>query len=143
MGKESEDTLVDELLTPREKGTNPRARCTSKRTKNDPYARKTLKPDDIPAELKHLEDLLIEFWKVKKGTRSQTRWNRLVNKLSQWDDADQRAALTAACNSGWGDVFEQRPQASPFRQSQPEQQHPASKVFKASDQNWPSIGGAL
>ena len=113
LGKESEETP-----------------CKKPKQTGDPYDRKTLKPEQIPDELRHVEDLIIEFWKTKKGSRTSARFQRLINKLSKWDDKDQKAALVAACNNGWGDVFEPKPQASPGsnRFQPPEQRHPQQQI---------------
>lgn len=127
------------LLTSREKGTNPRAKCTSPRTKNDPFARKTLSPDLIPDDLQHISELIREFWSVKKGVRSESRWKRLLKKLRAYKPQEQVSMLEDAANSGWGDLFpRQQASASRFNKpAEPETAHPASKVFKASDLDWP------
>ena len=101
------DALVDELLvTPRERGTNPRAKGTNPRAKRDPHSKRQIDPDLVPADLIDCQQLLPEFWAVKKGTRSEGVWNRVCNKLRQWTTEQRREALERAIASGWGDVFE-------------------------------------
>jgi hypothetical protein len=101
------DALVDELLvTPRERGTNPRAKGTNPRAKRDPHSKRQINPDLVPADLIDCQQLLPEFWAVKKGTRSEGVWNRVCNKLRQWTPDQRREALERAIASGWGDVFE-------------------------------------
>lgn len=101
------DGLVDELLvTPRERGTNPRAKGTNPRAKRDPHSKRQIDPDLVPDDLLDCQQLLPEFWAVKKGTRSEGVWNRVCNKLRQWTPEQRREALERAIASGWGDVFE-------------------------------------
>jgi hypothetical protein len=88
-----------ELTSPRDREENPRA-------KRDPFSRKELPADAIPPELSMQGDLLQEFWAVKKGTRSERVWKRVCGKLLGWTPEERTEALTAACNAGWGDVFE-------------------------------------
>lgn len=112
--KDHVDLLVDELLvTPKErgtnpkaKGTNPRALGTNPRAKRDPHSKRQIDPALIPDDLLDCQQLLPEFWAVKKGTRSASVWNRVCNKLRQWTPAMRREALERAIASGWGDVFE-------------------------------------
>ena len=115
------DDLVDELLvTPRERGTNPKAKGSNPRAlgtnaralginpkaAKDPYTKRTLNADQVPSDLLDCQQLLPEFWAVKKGTRSGKVWNRVCNKLRQWSSDQRREALELAIASGWGDVFE-------------------------------------
>mgnify|MGYP000735870417 CR=1 FL=1 len=101
------DGLVDELLvTPRERGTNPKAKGTNPKAKRDPYSKRQIDLDLVPADLLDCQQLLPEFWAVKKGTRSQGVWNRVCNKLREWSAEQRQEALERAIASGWGDVFE-------------------------------------
>ena len=120
------NTRARELLTPRDMGTNPRA-------KRDPYSRKQLPEDAVPTELADLEDLLREFWSVKKGTRSERAWKRLCNKLRTFAPKDREPALQAACNAGWADIYEPaapRPRGGHFGANEPEPKHPAGRLFQ-------------
>jgi len=72
----------------------------------DPYKVRTVSPDLIPSDLLDCQQLLPEWWAVKKGVRSEGVWNRVCGKLRGWTPEDRRRALEAAIASGWGDVFE-------------------------------------
>ena len=101
------DQLVDQLLvTPRERGTNPKANDTNPRAQKDPYSKRHLDADLVPADLLDCQQLLPEFWASKKGTRSERVWNRVCRKLREWTPELRREALERAIASGWGDVFE-------------------------------------
>jgi hypothetical protein len=76
--------------------------------KKDPYEKKTLGDDLIPNDLLDCDQLLREFWSVKKGVRSERVFHRVINKLREWTPAVRRSALEAAANSGWPDVYEPR-----------------------------------
>jgi len=81
----------------------------------DAYSVKAISPELIPDDLLDCQQLLPEFWAVKKGTRSEGVWNRVCNKLRQWTPEQRREALERAIASGWGDVFEP-PAAKPAQQ---------------------------
>lgn len=74
--------------------------------KRSPYSVKAISIELIPDDLLDCQQLLPEFWAVKKGTRSEGVWNRVCNKLRQWTPEQRREALERAIASGWGDVFE-------------------------------------
>tara|TARA_R100001163_G_C5059636_1_gene196326 strand:+ start:1161 stop:1709 length:549 start_codon:yes stop_codon:yes gene_type:complete len=76
--------------------------------KKDPYKKKTLGDDLIPNDLLDCDQLLREFWSVKKGGRSERVFNRVINKLRKWTPAVRRSALEAAANAEWPDVYEPR-----------------------------------
>ena len=78
--------------------------------KKDAYASKRL-PESIqvPDAIVDCDQLLREYWSVKRGTRSERVWNRLCNKLATWTPADRLKALEAAIASGWADVYEPKP----------------------------------
>ena len=102
--------------------------------KTDPFARKALDPALVPEDLAHVSELLIEFWSVKKGTRSKNAYKRLCTKLRGLTPEDQRKALAAASDAGWWTIYEPKPPPSAKKPWEPpEQAHPASKVFTASD----------
>jgi hypothetical protein len=82
----------------------------------DAYAKKTLGDDLIPNDLLDCDQLLREFWSVKKGVRSERVFHRVINKLREWTPAVRRSALEAAANAGWPDVYE--PRQSGGRQQQ-------------------------
>ena len=85
----------------------------SNKKKKDAYASKNL-PESIqvPDAIVDCDQLLREYWAAKKGTRSESVWNRICNKLAAWTPSDRRKALEAAINSGWADVYEPKPDRS-------------------------------
>ena len=82
-----------------------------------PYSAKVISADLVPADLLDCQQLLPEFWAVKKGTRSEGVWNRVCGKLRGWTPEQRREALERAIASGWGDVFE--PPAARANSGQP------------------------
>jgi hypothetical protein len=74
----------------------------------DPFRLKRLPADAVPSDLLGHSDLLLEFWQVKKGTRSRRVFERVCGKLRQWSFEQQQEALERAIASGWGDVFQPR-----------------------------------
>jgi len=75
--------------------------------------------------------LLVEFWSVKKGTRSSQVLKRITNKLRQWTPQQRQEALERAIASGWGDVFQPRKQTTYSPAQEPDMKHPAHRVFTA------------
>ena len=125
--KEEERYIDREPTNPRALGTNPRST-----KKIDLFARKALKLSQVPQELTYVAELLVEFWNVKKGTRSQAVFSRVTNKLLAWSRDDQKKALETAITNGWGDVFEpklDRPKQAPW--AEPQMKHPAHRDFTA------------
>jgi len=78
----------------------------------DVFSTRVISPDLIPADLLDCQQLLPEWWTVKKGVRSEGVWNRVCGKLRGWTPEQRRDALERAIASGWGDVFEPKPIAS-------------------------------
>lgn len=99
----------EEELKPKTNKTNTRARA------RDAYSAKAIDADLVPDDLLDCQQLLPEFWAVKKGTRSEGVWNRVCGKLRGWTPEQRREALERAIASGWGDVFEP-PAAKPVQQ---------------------------
>ena len=112
----------------------------SERKSKNQYGKK-LDPEVIPAELQDCADQIIEFWAVKKGTRSEGAATRLFNKLSAMAPMDRIKALHTATDSGWSSVFPPKPDTpAPNRVNSgytPTQEfkHPAHQVFTAADFN--------
>ena len=90
--------------------TSNRSNKKTTQKKKDAFSVKHL-PDSIqvPDAIVDCDQLLREYWSVKKGTRSESVWNRICNKLGAWTPSDRRKALEAAINSGWADVYEPKP----------------------------------
>ena len=108
-----------------------------KTRKKSPFS-KQLDPEVIPEELQDCADQIIEFWAVKKGTRSEGAATRLFNKLSTMAPMDRIKALNEANDSGWATVFP--PKVDTPAQSransgytEPQFKHPAHQVFTAAD----------
>lgn len=95
----------EEFIKPRNK-TNTRACAGARARGKGPYSAKAIDPELVPADLLDCQQLLPEFWAVKKGTRTEGVWNRVCGKLRGWTPEQRREALTRAIASGWGDVFE-------------------------------------
>jgi hypothetical protein len=93
--------------------TRSRNKKGDARGKRDPYTFKAISADLVPSDLLDCQQLLPEFWAVKKGTRSQGVWNRVCGKLRGWTPEQRREALERAIASGWGDVFEPQSQPAP------------------------------
>ena len=101
--------------------------------KKDPYASKNVPAELVPPELQQHADLLVDFWKVKKGTRSERSWAGLIAKLNGMTPADQAKALTAAYNAGWATVYAPIDTPTQGKWKEPVTNHPAHKVFRADD----------
>jgi hypothetical protein len=110
----------------------------SERKSKNQYG-KRLDPEVIPAELQDCSDQIIEFWAVKKGTRSEGAATRLFNKLRVMGPSARIAALHAATDAGWSTVYEPKTdtptQGRHNHQAEPEFKHPAHQVFTAADFN--------
>ena len=112
---------------------------TRKKSPKDPFSSKQLDPEVIPAELQDCADQIIEFWGVKKGTRSERAAKLLFEKLLAMTPSDRIKALDAAYNAQWASVFPPKPDAPTQgrhnHQTEPEFKHPAHQVFTAADFN--------
>ena len=118
------------------------------KAKKDPFSSKRISAELVPAELQQHADLIVDFWAIKKGTRSERAWNGLVNKLNGMTPEDQGKALAAAYDGGWATIYEPKadtPTQGKWKQAEPVTNHPAHKVFKADDlgPEWdvPSVTG--
>ena len=92
----------EEELTTKTNKTTTRVRAREA----DPFKAKVISADLVPVDLLDCQQLLPEFWAVKKGTRSEGVWNRVCGKLRGWTPEQRREALERAIASGWGDVFD-------------------------------------
>ena len=98
----SNSSSLEEELIPIPNKTKTRARVREA----TPYSAKVISGDLVPGDLLDCQQLLPEFWAVKKGTRSEGVWNRVCGKLRGWTPEQRREALERAIASGWGDVFD-------------------------------------
>lgn len=99
----------------------------------DPLAAKKLPIEAIPSDLLDCQELLPEFWQVKKGVRSERVFNRVCANLRQWPPQARRQALESAIACRWGDVFEPKgalrlPNGS-TRRTQPGRTQPADEFW--------------
>jgi hypothetical protein len=109
----SYSSSLEEELTTKTNKTKTRVRVREA----TPYSAKVISADLVPADLLDCQQLLPEFWAVKKGTRSEGVWKRVCGKLRGWTPEQRREALERAIASGWGDVFE--PPAARANSGQP------------------------
>lgn len=95
-------SYTEELTTSTNKKTKTRVRAREA----DPYKAKAISTDLVPSDLLDCQQLLPEFWAVKKGTRSEGVWNRVCRRLRGWTPEQRQEALERAIAGGWGDVFD-------------------------------------
>lgn len=139
-GQKRPNPQVENDLTPRSETTykqepknkNPTIKTQRAQTiKKDPNRLKVLPTSSVPPDLADCSELLIEFWSVKKGTRSSQVLKRITNKLRQWTPQQRQEALERAIASGWGDVFQPKKQTAYGPAQEPDMKHPAHRVFTA------------
>ena len=92
----------------------------------------------VPDELAQHHELIDEFWRVKKGSKSQTAWNILMTELKKiqaaYDDERLEEQLGLAINGLWNSVTLrnlQRFETPKEKAAKEELKHPASRVFTA------------
>ena len=103
---------------------------------SDPFASSVILTNMIPGDLKEYADLIIEWWAVrhrKKATCSTKVAERIFNKLRTFTPRDRKKALEGAIAGGWMNIYEIK--ESKFTEEP--KNHPAAKVFKASDSDMP------
>ena len=100
----------------------------------DAFSARVVSPDLIPADLLDCQQLLPEWWAVKKGVRSEGVWNRVCGKLRGWSPELRREALERAIASGWGDVFE--PNAPRARQAKVAVDEGAARLERFREKGW-------
>ena len=111
---------------------------TIKKSKKDLFASPNIKKEYIPQDLQVHADLIVEWWPIrhkKKATCTQAVAERIFRKLRRFTHQEQIKALEMAIIRGYKDVYKPDNQ---YNKEQPTN-HPASRVFKASEQNWPSL----
>jgi hypothetical protein len=100
---------------------------------------KSWKPKSVNARLKNFEPLIMEFWRVKKGSKGETAWKRLQGQLEKfldtYGDTVVNDQLELAINGKWAGIefsrYEQfKPAKKPWQQ-EPEMKHPAHRDFTA------------
>ena len=109
--------------------------------KIDVFASPNIKKEYIPDDLQRHADLIVEWWPIrhkKKATCSQKVANRIFDKLRSFSLDDQIKSLEMAIIGGYKDVYEPNLQKI-YKKEEISAKHPQSKVFKASEQNWPNL----
>ena len=100
---------------------------------------KTTSNREIRENLSKHAELIHEFWRVKKGSKSDKSWALLQTELTKIQEvfSDDRVEeqLQLAINGLWKGITLRNMQRfeSPKEQQQPEVKHPASRVFTARD----------
>ena len=97
----------------------------------DPFSGSTITADSIPDDLKDYADLLIEWWPIRKqkgGSCTESVANRIFNTLRSFPSQDSKEALEKAITGGWKDIY---PLKKGYKQEEPKNNHPASRVFTA------------
>ena len=98
---------------------------------NDPFNSSCITADLIPDDLKQYSDLFIEWWPIRKqkgGVCSTKVANRLFDTLRSFPSQDRKEALEKAITGGWKDIY---PLKKGYKQEEPKNNHPASRVFTA------------
>ena len=93
---------------------------------------------EIPSELMMHHDLIDTFWRVKKGSKSQTAWNLLMTELKKikaaYDDDRLQEQLELGVNGLWTGITlrnMQRFEQPAKKAAEPELKHPAYRDFTA------------
>ena len=109
--------------------------------KIDPFSSPKIKKELIPDDLQRHADLIVEWWPIrhkKKATCSQKVANRIFDKLRTFTLEDQIKSLEMAIIGGYKDVYQPNLQKI-YKKEEISAKHPQSKVFKASELDWPQI----
>ena len=95
----------------------------------------------LTPQLEKFDDLIREFFRLKKGSKSKTAWSHLMTGLTKiqdkYGDEVVREQLMAAINGRWTGItlknYEQfgKPKPKPAWQQEPEMKHPAHRDFTA------------
>ena len=103
---------------------------------SDPFASSVISSNMIPGDLKEYADLIVEWWAIRhrnKATCSTSVSERIFKKLRTFPPQGKKNALEKAIAGGWKDIYEIK--QSKFTEEP--KNHPAAKVFKASDSDMP------
>ena len=86
----------------------PAARRASYSSKEELTNKLVSKSMEIPEQLEPFGQLIREFWKIKKGSKGQTAWTRLMGQLSKlrerYGDTVTRDQLELAINGKWSGI---------------------------------------
>ncbi len=101
----------------------------------DPFKSRKFDPALIPPELQKDADLILEWWAVKKGTRSKTVFKRSINQLNGWTPQGRVSSLLDAIAGAWASLYEPKtatPKQGHYRGDPgPDMKHPAHRDFTA------------
>ena len=93
----------------------------------------------IPGKLKPYSTLVEDFWRVKKGSKGQTAWDRLMRNLLYFLEKYGESVLTdqleLGINAKWNGIEPARYEQYKTSGKPPEVKHPAAQVFTAKDFN--------
>ena len=91
--------------------------------------------------LEKFDELIREFFRLKKGSKSKTAWSHLMTGLTKiqdkYGDTVVEEQLMAAINGRWSGItlknYEEfgKPKPKPAWQQEPEMKHPAHRDFTA------------
>ena len=91
----------------------------------------------IPGKLKPYSTLVEDFWRVKKGSKGQTAWDRLMRNLLYFLEKYGESVLTdqleLGINAKWNGIEPARYEQYKTSGKPPEVKHPAAQVFTAKD----------
>ena len=91
----------------------------------------------IPGKLKPYSALVEDFWRVKKGSKGQTAWDRLMRNLlyflEKYGETVLKDQLELAINGKWNGIEPARYEQFKAAGKPPETKHPAAQVFTAKD----------
>jgi hypothetical protein len=91
----------------------------------------------IPGKLKPYSTLIEDFWRVKKGSKGQTAWDRLIRNLlyflEKYGEAVLKDQLELGINGKWNGIEPTRYEQYKTAGKPPEGKHPAAQVFTAKD----------
>jgi hypothetical protein len=131
------------------------AEPAARRASNSSSSSKTsLKPKSIhPSLLKH-QELIEEFWRVKRGSKSEQGWKLLMTELEKlqklYGDAVVEEQLRLASNGLWKGIsvrlYEQFKAPKGATPAQAEHKHPAARVFSGGrfvDEDGPTTNPVL
>ena len=150
---DTHDTLklsTDKERENKEKGDNlsNRNRVSNRINKEKEISKKTrfkFSQDLIPFELQSLADLISDFWKTKKGKKTEAAFNLLIGEKGllgikkEYGENSAKDQLTLAIANEWQSITKQNYENFAKKKTwnpEPTTGHPSQKVFKASDLDW-------
>ena len=129
--------------------------CLGKESEETPLTKKGSWKKEFPPCLEEYALQIVDFWKEKKGSKSERAWKLLMKELSaihahlnvgrSVDGAEKFLdQLEYATANRFQSItlknYKQFGEGTPGKPQPEEPKHPASQVFRASDQQWPSVG---